>query len=358
MRKTFGWMREELFRMDSLHNNVWGKWLNIIEKNCFVEGDTYPTITISDIGDSTTYKRLEKCIQTISIEGRHLSDFVDWIGYAIGIAWCSEEPKLSKRSQEALEELFPWEGLISKPADYLSRFLAENGQSGVLDYYPTPTSVTRAINAMLQLDSPRAVTDSVIEPCLGAGGMILSTNSLNITGMDMNITMVKAACIQAFFYKPQMLFVPGPILGVHVHPIEQRVHKYFEFNVDSRIYCGNSLIGEFKAPRRIFQQDSEMVDIYVMSKRQRNRSIYKYRNDLKLDWQTLSKSLRFDIVKAMAREHQFDVIMTNPPFNMKVSKYEKDILNEIEEDNDLFLSEIHSEEIPNPQLKPEQLLLF
>ncbi|MEX3625028.1 hypothetical protein [Viridibacillus arvi] len=350
----FGWMRKTLFEIDDQNHKVWGKWLHLIGKNNFVEGDIYPDVDVATTVNQDVYKLLSKCYEGIAKEGYSSSDLIEWMGYAIGIAWCSDKPRISERAQRHLEQSFPWEQLIKYPADYLSSFLAENGQSGVLDYYPTPSSLTTLINKLV--NPTVSLTDSVIEPCLGGGGMVLPSQSLNITGMDLNVLMVKAACIQAFFYKPQMLYVPEPILGIHVHPIEQRVHKYFEFDIDSRIYCGNSLLGEFQAPRHIFEQHSVFVDVFVMPRRQRKREVYKYKNEMQKEWQSLSKKVRFEIVKAMAREHEFDVIMTNPPFNSKMSKYDREVFEEIAKDNALFLSEMETKPLPQPQLT--QLSLF
>lgn len=120
-----------------------------------------------------------------------------------------------------LEEHFPWEGLIQHPADYMSTFLVLNGSSGNLEYYPTPMTITTAISRMLNISVEPNLTDSVLEPCLGPGAMLLPVKALNLVGMDLSLLMVKAACIQAFFYKPSLLFVPTPIVGIHAHPVEK-----------------------------------------------------------------------------------------------------------------------------------------
>lgn len=336
--REFGWNRGQCIELDQTAFNVWGAWLSILEKGEYVEGDTAPYAPLSSTGDISVTKSLQNCYDVASRQGKQAHDFIDWIGYAIGIAWCSKSPVYSESIETYLEEHFPWEGFITKPYDYLSGFLAENGSSGHLDYYPTPLSITTAMALMMNPDW----TDSVIEPCIGPGSIILPVKSLNMVGMDLNLLMVKAASIQAFFYKPQLLYTPEPILGIHVHKVEQRVHQYYEFKTDTRIYCGNSLLGEFYAPQKIFEQDSVMEDIYVNPLRQRNREVYKYREEMQMDWHSLSKSLRFELVKVMAREHSFDVVLTNPPFSSKVSAMEKQKMQEIEQDNILFMAELEA----------------
>ncbi|WP_338657226.1 hypothetical protein V6B14_22105 (plasmid) [Sporosarcina psychrophila] len=335
--REFGWNRSTCLLIDSDSYNLWGNWTDIIDKGVFMDGDAAPYAPISTSGKQSIFKSLQDCFDVAAREGHHSHDLIDWIGYAIGIAWCSKAPNYSTRIEEHLGEHFPWEDLIRNPSDYLSRFLAENGSSGHLDYYPTPLSISMAMGMMME---PK-LTDSVLEPCIGPGSIILPLKSLNMVGMDLSLLMVKAACIHAFLYKPQLLFTPTPILGIHVHPEEQRVHQYFEFLTDTRIYCGNSLLGEYYAPRKIFEQDSVFEDIYLHPVRERHKEIYKYRKELKKEWSTLPKALRFKIVQAMAREHSFDVVLTNPPFNVKVSKFEKEALEEIEKDNIAFSAELN-----------------
>lgn len=100
------------------------------------------------------------------------------------------------------------------------------------------------------------------------------------------------------------------------------------------------LLGEFQAPRKIFEQDSVFEDIYLYPVRERHKEIYKYREEMKKEWSTLSKALRFKIVQAMAREHSFPVVLANPPFNVKLSKFEQETLVKIEKDNNLFSAEL------------------
>jgi len=62
---------------------------------------------------------------------------------------------------------------------------------------------------------------------------------------------------------PYLLYVPQPILDIHVDTHHKRINKYFEFDTDTRIYHGDSLLGEYTAPTNIFMEDAPMVDIYV-----------------------------------------------------------------------------------------------
>jgi hypothetical protein len=84
--------------------------------------------------------------------------------------------------------------------------------------------------------------------------MLLPSDSLNLVGADYNLAMVKAASIQAFLYQPWLLYVPHPIIGLHFSEEEMRIHRYYEFDTNSRIYLGDSLLGEYIAPPDIFSE--------------------------------------------------------------------------------------------------------
>lgn len=350
---TFGWKRGALWTIDSKSHQLWEKWFYLIEKGSYIHGDPFPEIKLADQVDKKTYKQLEDSYQSVYHLGVTTSDFIDWICFAIGISWCSDKPRISEKAHELLQASFPWEALMVHPADYLSQFLAVNGSSGVLDYYPTPTSVSVLLAKMMQPD----IRESVLEPCIGAGGIILNTNTLNMVGMDLNLLMVKAACIQAFFYKPQLLYTPTPLDNVHLNSIGQ-VKSYFEFDTNTRIYHGDSLLGEFSAPKHIFQQHSEIVNIYVQPYRERNRLIH-YVHSYKLnDWMDLTKSERFKVVKAFARELHFDCILTNPPFNLKMGGEYKKEMEEIRKDNEAFLATIYNNVAEESPREMRQLQLF
>lgn len=349
----FGWKRGNLLTLDSQHHQLWEKWFYLLEKGSYSEGDPFPYVELAEQVDKQVYKQLEESYQSVYHLGVSPHDFIDWICYAIGISWCSDEPKVSEKAHMLLEASFPWKALIAKPADYLSHFLALNGSSGVLDYYPTPSAISVFMAKMTNPSLP----ESVVEPCLGAGGIILNVNTLNMVGMDLNLLMVKAACIQAFFYKPQLIYSPTPLSNIHLNDIGQ-VTGYFEFDTDTRIYKGDTLLGEFYAPKHIFRKDSELVNIYVNPRRERNRAVHQIKGYTKVDWLDLSKQERFQVIKAFARELAFDSILTNPPFNTKLGGDYKVLLEEIRKDNETFLAEMY----PEPSLVsiPEmsQLQLF
>ncbi len=333
----FGWARSTCFLADTLYFGNWYKWLTILGKGEWKKGDPYPYLTISESGNEAVKKMLKKSFEPVSYKGVRPYEFLSWIGYAIGLAWF-EKPNMDKDSWEHLYRTFDFSLFYQFPSDYLSVFLAENGSSGALDYYPTPLSLSKAMNLMLQGDEEEKVlTDLMYDPCTGTGALILPSKSLNIVASDLSHLMVRAAAIQAFFYKPSVIYVPRPIIGIHADPKELRINKYFEFDVNSRIYQGDALTGEFIAPVNIFLEGSEFVDVYFHPLNLKKHKIYDYEQELAKPWNTIEREKQIEIVAAMAREIMPDQTISNPPFNMKMPKREQENIQSIIRSNKEFI---------------------
>ena len=334
----YGWARGTCLVGDTVYHENWYKWLSILGKGTYQNGDPIPSIHLANTRHPKVMKMLEEAYEPIRRLGIGAFEFVEWIGYAIGIAWF-KKPNIPEKEWEHLYKTVDFSLFSQYPSDYLSMFLAENGQNGVLDFFNTPLSIAELINKMLDQESKTAITDCTLDPCIGAGALIIPSNTLNPVGMDMNPIMVRAAAIQAFFYKPSLLYVPSVVKGIHFDMVEMRVNKYFEFNTDTRLYVGNNLIGEFQAPESIFVEDSEWVDIYVQPLDLAKREIYQYEKELDIPWEVLTNDKKFAIVKAMAREIPFDRVVANPPFSAKISNIEKQRIEDIRDQNKLFLED-------------------
>lgn len=120
---------------------------------------------------------------------------------------------------------------------------------------------------------------------------------------------------------------------------------------DSRIYWGNSLFGEFQAPKNIFIQDSEFEDVYVNPYQESLREIHQYRDWLKEEWSSIDVERRKILVGVMAREHKFTVVMSNPPFG-KMNALDIEKMKTIEKENIQFYESLQApidviEDIPS-----------
>lgn len=335
---NFGWYRGLAFKLETLIRGRWYSWFNILGSGRLEETDQLPDCRFSMFdGKDEVNKMIENCMNHVYNEGYRVYDFVDWIGYSLGISWFKDKPKISNRLWEKLYDEFDISLLFLHPSDYFSYLLAEHGQSGVGGYFPTPIGVSTMMNKMLGFDSINNRTESIYEPCSGPGAMILPSDSLNLCGTDINPIMVRAASIQAFCYSPWLLYTPIPIIGLHFSEEEMRINKYFEFSTDTRIYCGDSLIGEFTAPRSIFLENSEHIDVYLNALDMEKREVFKYEEIMMTtDWKDLDHETKWNITVAQARELKFDSVISNPPFG-KMNKMTMQRIREIEENNKQFL---------------------
>ncbi|MDQ0255573.1 hypothetical protein J2S74_002955 [Evansella vedderi] len=347
--KKFGWNRGITMKLETLIRGRWLAWFNIINKGRLDPSDNVPDCPFSDFEDKDSVnKMLEKCMNHAYAEGKRAEDFLDWVGYSLGIAWFNRKPRISDKLWSKFNEEFDITLMLMYPSDYLSHFLSEHGAKGLAGYFPTPINITQMMNKILEGDdNHHQRIQSVFEPTAGAGAMTLPSNSLNIISNDLNPLMVKAAAIQYFLYLPWALYVPQPVFGLHFSEEEQRMNTYFEFNTNTRLYCGDALIGEFTAPKDIFNENSVHIDVYVHPLDLSKREIFKYENEMSTSWDTLANEMKWEITKAQCREFSFSQVLSNPPFG-KMNKFTKERIREIEEANIMFLKEREEQLKNNP----------
>lgn len=331
----FGWMRGMAFLLETYLYGRWHAWLNVIERGEWQEGDVpkNPVVATPSKG-SDARKMLDACMRVIRGRGYDYRDLIEWIGYGLGIGYF-EKPRIPEELWASLYQEFSLDLLFLEKTDVFSEFIAEEGSSGHLDYYPTPLHITMLMNNLVVTKE----NDSLVEPCIGAAAMVLPSPSLNIVGVDLSPFMVKVASIHAFLFLPSLLYTPRPILGLHIDQETSTINRYFEFDTDTRIYCGDSLLGELHAPANIFEESSEYKDIYLFPHDLRLRDVFKYEEETYKPWDSLPYETRIAIVKAYAREVPMQIGMTNPPFDVKLGKAAKEYMKELDKTNAAFLAE-------------------
>lgn len=339
----FGWMRGTAMMVESMFMGKWHKWLEICEKQELTDEDLnevpHYSLGMFPDGKDTVTLMLDKCMEKVYAHGKGVYDFIEWIGYALGISWF-QKPNIPDTLWKVLYEDFILDLIYLHPSDYFSHFMSNYGQSGVADYFPTPLHVTIMMNKMVESESDlrKIYTDSHIEPCLGAGAMLLPSRSLNLVGTELTGIMTKVSAIQAFLFQPSLLYTPKPIIGLHADKSTLTLNKYFEFNTDTRIYQGDSLLGEFVAPKNIFVNESEQIDVYLRPLDLSLNDLYDYEElHLTTPWDSIDSETQKAIVKSQARNFGFDVGLTNPPFSSKVSKHQQQVYKEIYERNAVFI---------------------
>lgn len=338
----FGWLRGKALELETMIRGKWVAWLTIIARGEYdPKLDDIPLIQTVPVHTSPAKKMLDRCMNSHLAYGYSGRDFIEWLGYGLGISYF-HKPDIPNKLWNYWYHEFDISLLFLYPADYISSFLYEYaGQGGVLDYYPTPSGLSVLLNRCLAIDNSIS-TESCLEPCVGAGSLLMENNSINLVATDLNLTMVKATTIQAFLYMPYLLYVPKPILNIHVSISEKRVSSYFEFDTNTRIYRGNFLLGEYSAPRDIFNENTKHVDIFInpldLNKHSAIIVDKKYRNK---DWYLLSIEERWEVVIAQARHLPFERIITNPPFSSRLDTSTKQAIETYRKTNQVFLEDYY-----------------
>jgi hypothetical protein len=221
----FGWNRGNALKLETIIRGRWIAWLKIISKRRYDDTDIIPdcTFTMFD-GKEKVNKMLKTCMDFAFSSGLRGRDFLDWIGYGLGIAWF-EKPKIEERVWQYWYNNFDISLLYLYPSDYFSTFLIEySGLSGVGAYFPTPLNITIMMNQIIAGDGDESIKTNVWEGCIGAGAMLLPSKSLMPVGADFNLEMVKASCVQSFLYQPWLLYTPQmPIFNLHFCEKEMRI---------------------------------------------------------------------------------------------------------------------------------------
>jgi hypothetical protein len=334
----FGWNRGIALKLETSIRGRWITWLSTISAGSLSESILIPDCSLSDQTSSPDVRKmLNDCMEFAKWEGIRVDAFLDWIGYSLGISWF-KKPKISQKIWAKWYETFDIGLMFLYPSDYLSSFLTEHGCSGIAGYFPSPLSVTTLLNKLVGQEDNNSNnrTESVYEPCLGAGAMLLPSSSLNLTGTDINPTMVKASAIQAFLYAPWLLYCPNPIIGLHFSEEEQRMNRYFEFSTNTRIYLGDGLLGEFVAPADIFDENSQNENIYIRPLDLTKCESLKYEELLlTTPWEEIDYDTKLEVVKAQSRELGFTIMLSNPPFG-DMNKYTLEEIKRIRKSNEEF----------------------
>jgi hypothetical protein len=345
--KNFGWMRGIAMATETFFEAKWHSWLHINKKGELNEDDYVPHYEPGHIfydpkrpKNTELGHMLHNCLEHVKAEGRGLTELIEWIGYSLGIAWF-HKPRLSDKTLQRLYTDFVLELFWIHPADIMSIFVSQHGQSGVLDYFPTPIHITDFMNRILETEDKMSNWNhTAFEPCIGGAAMFLPNKSLNQVGADYNLLMTKVASIQAFIYLPHLLYTPKPILGLHVDKETYTINRYFEFDTNTRLYNGDSLLGEYVAPKDIFQENSEKIDVYFFPADATKVEWYKLEEEfLRTPWEKQPKEFKTKVVVAQSRLIKMQVGITNPPFNASLSKAATQQLRNIHDSNEIFFSD-------------------
>lgn len=181
------------------------------------------------------YKNLEKCLELVwhdSGSWSSLNDLLRWMAWACGF-W-REFPSLSEKTQEALYRTFDAKPMLLAPYDYLGQLMSDNKGRGKnanpSGFFPTPHEVVELMVRMNMAkgDWRELLTQTVCDPCVGTGRMLLhaSNFSLRLHGMDIDPNCVLATQINGCLYAPWLTYPLPDSLFTQIPQSEPMILTY------------------------------------------------------------------------------------------------------------------------------------
>lgn len=215
--KKRGWLLPFLFGYDSLLWGRWDYWLDLLQKGTIAGSGPIPRIEWAELGSTgvqATKKMFERCM---SHHEATIDRFADWLLW--GLAGTDTAPAVSERLNEHFYREFDMFLVLDNPTDYLSQLLCDatgKGYKQGLGYFPTPFQITRMMVEMTYCDgdTERMKRQTVMDPCVGCGAMLLPASNYYLRGYgtDISSIAVKLCSIQMYFYAPWFAR-PGELAG-------------------------------------------------------------------------------------------------------------------------------------------------
>lgn len=208
-----GWMVPFLLAYDDLLWGRWSYWLDICQKGTITGSAPIPQLKFSSLGEPGvvhTMKMFEKCLHHSEAT---IDNFADWLLWAL--AETQDKPNVSARLNEYYYKHFDLFLVLNDPTDYLSAVLSEQtgrGYKSGLGYFPTPMHV---VELMTQItfaggDREAAKRQTLSDPCVGCGAMLLPASNyvLRAYAMDISQVAIKLCRIQMKWYAPWFSLAP------------------------------------------------------------------------------------------------------------------------------------------------------
>jgi hypothetical protein len=159
--------------------------------------------------DPKTYAQIKRWVDIVRAShgcSSALSTFCEWLGWALGVN--ERAPNLDGRVLERLYREVTIEPLLLHPYDYLGNLAMENNYGKAGGFFPTPQEIADAMVLMTMADDNSngidIRTQTVCDPCVGTGRMLLSASnySLRLYGQDISGFVLLIANINFALYAP------------------------------------------------------------------------------------------------------------------------------------------------------------
>lgn len=141
-----------------------------------------------------------------------LTNLLRWIGFSLGVH--DQLPEMKESVHEQLYREVNFRPLLVHASDYWGTLITERFGGGPNAFFPTPQVVCNMKAQMVFHDlvqSGDARGARTLDPCVGTGRMLLAASNytLNLSGMDIDETVLLACRVNCALYVPSAL-VPIP----------------------------------------------------------------------------------------------------------------------------------------------------
>jgi hypothetical protein len=227
-----GWLLPYLTIYDDALWHRWDWWAQHQVLGAVSEDSEIPQIWFEGSPHAQTLKMLEQSLDAIPEYGSwrgwssssYFDWFLDWLLYGLGNAAQREfpaEPSGCRGASNRLYQIFQLGPMQLWPHDYFGHLMAEMEFGRHCGFFPTPLTICELMAGMLfgnqagslHKDGSPHKLEEFHDPCVGTGRMpmVASNHCLNLSGMDINRTCVRACEVNAALYAPWM-YRPFPFL--------------------------------------------------------------------------------------------------------------------------------------------------
>lgn len=248
-----GWLLPALLSLDACLWQRWDYWLLCHEHAEAHDGTAHegaplgapiPQLDLLCFPHPATRKMLEASLNCIPSHGQwqiwggwQFFDFLlDWLLFGLGHKGQLElpaEPGGCEGATLRLYQVFCLDALLLWPHDYFGTLLTESAYGKKQGFYPTPHTICEAMTLMMMDERHDHRCETVCDPCVGTGRMLLhaSNHSLRLYGMDIDPTLCKATLVNGYLYAP-WLVRPLPHLDPELAVVESATsHNQEEMEV-------------------------------------------------------------------------------------------------------------------------------
>ena len=215
---THGWMLPTLLHLDDCLCGRWDYWRRCCERPGTLPAASIPHLDFLDLPHPATRRMLERSLDCIPRHGswrtwgswQYVAYFLDWLLFGLGHKGQSQaprEPDGCRGASDRLYQVFALDALLLWPHDYFGSLLAETSYGKGQGFYPTPHPICEFMTRMVCDDKRDMRAETVCDPCVGTGRMLLhaSNHSLRLFGMDIDPVLCKATLVNGYCFAPWLV---------------------------------------------------------------------------------------------------------------------------------------------------------